>query len=109
LAGRAEKDCEASRQNATVDVALKLTPDEFRQWRREALLDRGLEQVVAGAKKAGCPGCSEDVVSKGLGANPLDLEMTPAIRPRDLKEIPVCKNCQSKFPPHTFPPGTRGQ
>jgi hypothetical protein len=33
------------------------------------------------------------------------LKMTPAIRPRNNKLIPVCDRCQTKYPESQFPLG----
>ncbi len=67
-------------------------------------------QVVAGC--SGNPsGCAEDDVARQLGP---DANMTkakgwrrnPATGDVEWTEIPVCKNCQGKYSPSQFPPGT---
>ena len=52
--------------------------------------------------------CSEDIVFRGLGGNQnANIIMTPAIRPRTGKIIPVCERCQTKYPVNQFVKGTQ--
>ena len=53
--------------------------------------------------------CVEDMIVVqliALGANLEDIVMTPAIRPRTMEVIPVCKFCQLKYNRDNFIPGT---
>jgi len=69
-------------------------------------------QVAVGAKieEAGMRTyCAEDMVVAqliALGASLDDIVMTPAIRPRTMEIIPVCKFCQQKYSRDNFIPGT---
>ncbi|WP_437710025.1 SpvB/TcaC N-terminal domain-containing protein [Sorangium sp. So ce448] len=51
--------------------------------------------------------CAEDVVVGKLGGVTEEVVMTPAIRPYKLKQIDVCLNCQTKYTPANFGPGTK--
>ncbi|WP_027296719.1 hypothetical protein [Robinsoniella sp. KNHs210] len=53
--------------------------------------------------------CVEDMIVEQLiirGATLKDIVMTPAIRPRTMEIIPVCKFCQMKYSRDNFIPGT---
>lgn len=52
--------------------------------------------------------CAEDLVVKQLGGKRAlsAITLTPAIRPRTLEVIPVCKRCQVKYPRRAFIKGT---
>ena len=52
--------------------------------------------------------CVEDLVVAQLGGieNIDNIMLTPAIRPRTMQVIPVCNNCQAKYPRSSFIPGT---
>ncbi len=68
-------------------------------------------KVVAGCSR-NPTGCAEDNVARQLGS---DANMTGAKGWRrntetgelEWKDIPVCKNCQDKYSPSQFPPGTK--
>ncbi|SFI02091.1 MULTISPECIES: pre-toxin TG domain-containing protein [unclassified Bacillus (in: firmicutes)] len=67
-------------------------------------------EIAVGIKSrkmhAGQPICAEDLVVEQLGVNSDNIIMTNAIRPRNGKNIPVCKRCQTKYPVEQFMKGT---
>jgi RHS repeat-associated protein len=69
-------------------------------------------QIVSGVKLGGqgYQFCAEDLAVELLGTrDSAIIVITPAIRPGSDKIIPVCPNCQNKYPPGTFPPGIQGR
>ena len=67
-------------------------------------------EVAVGIKSrkihAGQPICAEDLVVEQLGGNSDNIIMTNAIRPRNGRNIPVCKRCQTKYSVEQFIKGT---
>jgi hypothetical protein len=64
---------------------------------------------VTGEAASGAPpgtGCAETAVERALGVGPGQLKFTPAIRPRNGKEVPVCPKCEERYGRDAFPPGT---
>jgi len=96
--------------------------DEIRTWsssRRNAVttVAAGVDMLTGvpavGVKVSGFPGhrnlCVEDLVVAQLIAGGASLEnivMTPAIRPRTMEVVPVCRVCQGKYSQSNFVPGT---
>ena len=71
-------------------------------------------QIAVAAKSSEILGdtlCVEDLVVMQLGGigSIHDIVMTPAIRPRTMQVIPVCKRCQAKYPRSSFISGTQFQ
>jgi RHS repeat-associated protein len=54
-------------------------------------------------------GCAETDVANKLGIPRDQVQFTDAIRPRTGEEVPICTNCQDKYSPNQFPPGTQAQ
>jgi len=65
-------------------------------------------QIAVGLKKTGenYGKCAEDLCADALGGPSEDILMSPAVRPRTMEVIPVCKRCQTKFSRNQFPPET---
>jgi len=60
----------------------------------------------SGNVKPGCSGgriCAEDRVVEAVGVPANEVTFTPAIRPRNGEEVPICPTCQSKYSPSQFP------
>jgi hypothetical protein len=53
--------------------------------------------------------CAEDLCVDGLGGDPKEVLMSPAIRPRTGEVVPVCLRCGGKYTPGNFTSGTRFQ
>ena len=70
-------------------------------------VNRETGATAVGVKRSGenYGKCAEDLCTEQLG-DPSNVLMSPAIRPRGNKVIPVCKRCQTKYAPEQFPPGT---
>ncbi len=65
-------------------------------------------QIATGVKRSeeAYGKCAEDLCVEALGGRPADVLLSPAIRPRNMEVIPVCKRCQTKYTKDQFPPGT---
>lgn len=48
-------------------------------------------------------GCAEGDVRRQLGVPRQDMHFTEAIRPRTMKEVPICHTCQGRYDPGQFP------
>ena len=53
--------------------------------------------------------CAEDLVVEQLGVDPSRIIFTPAIRPGNMRIIPVCHRCQTKYSRQQFIEGTTFQ
>ncbi|WP_202351348.1 RHS repeat-associated core domain-containing protein [Mesorhizobium sp. 113-1-2] len=62
-------------------------------------------QVVARACEGGK--CAEDHVFEALGSDKDATHFTPAMRPRNSNEVPVCARCEARYGRGAFPLGTR--
>ena len=58
------------------------------------------------AKGCGNGMCAEDHVLQELGGNKANVRFTEAIRPRTMKQVPVCERCETSYGRKVFPPGT---
>lgn len=88
--------------------AADLTPPPTRSSRSHVL---STGRTTAGAKVTGeaFEMCAEDHVRAQLvsrGAQPSDVRVTEAIRPRTGEIKPVCPRCQERWTPDQFPAGT---
>jgi hypothetical protein len=108
-----EQEAEDQKRDEARKARDERAADVASQPNRPATVTAGWN-TETGDVATGCSGggkCAEERVVDALGGDPSKVNFVEAVRPRPggppYRDVPICENCQDKYGPDQFPPGTR--